>query len=257
MIIPTWVLDWQAFDPYNAHLSALYSPREAILDRCTQLGYTFVETIVSGIYILSLTKLLDLKSSVRQRRVMLDLIYVNVIAVSLDVLTVILVFLNQVGISHPVQTFSYLIKLKLEFIVLNQLMAVAARGLKKESFAERRYHKGPLPNGKGSSGTTSDLPIDVPDPETLHAQSNGSAAEIELPSPTLSRAHKSSKGLSSRTAQGKAGVGRLPTKTKIKKPSRNCSNNDDGEDTDEEIGYHMWEKNGNLVMEVPWFKMQG
>ena len=257
MIIPTWVLDWQAFNPYNAHLSALYSPREAIMDRCTQLGYTFVETIVSGIYTLSLTKLLNLKSSVRQRRVMMDLIYVNVIAVSLDVLTVVLVFLNQLGISHPVQTFSYIIKLKLEFIVLNQLMAVAARGLRKESFAERRYHQGPLPNGKDSSGTTSDLPIEVPDPESLDAQSNGSAAEIELPSPTLSRVHKASNALSSRTAQRKAGVGRLPTKAKIKKPSRNCNNNYDGEDTDEEVGYHMWEKNGNLVMEVPWFKMQG
>ena len=257
LIVPTWVLDWQAFNPYNAHLSALYSPKEAIMDRCTQLGYTFIETIISGTYIVSLTKLLNLKSSVRQRRVMMDLIYVNVITVSLDVLTVVLVFLNQLGISHPVQTFSYIIKLKLEFIVLNQLMAVAARGLRKESFAERRYHQGPLPNGKDSSGTTSDLPIEVPDPESLDAQSNGSAAEIELPSPTLSRVHKASNTLSSRTAQRKAGVGRLPTKAKIKKPSRNCNKNDDGEDTDEEIGYHMWEKNGNLVMEVPWFKMQG
>ena len=135
MIFPSWVLDWQAFNPYNKHLSALYSPREAIIDRCTQLGYTFIETIVSGIYIFSLAKLLNLKSRVRQRRVMMDLIYVNIIAVSLDVLTVVLVFLNQLGISHPVQTFSYIVKLKLEFIVLNQLMAVAARGLRKEGFA--------------------------------------------------------------------------------------------------------------------------
>ena len=73
------------------------------MDRCTQLGYTFVETIVSGVYTLSLTKLLKLKSSVRRRRVMMDLIYVNIIAVSLDVLTVVLVFLNQLGISHPAQ----------------------------------------------------------------------------------------------------------------------------------------------------------
>ena len=256
MIIPSWVLDWPAFNPYNAHLSALYSPREAILDRCTQLGYTFIETIVSGIYIFSLTKLLNLKSRVRQRRVMMDLIYVNVIAVSLDVLTVVLVFLNQLGISHPVQTFSYIVKLKLEFIVLNQLMAVAARGLKKESFAERRYHHGSLPNGKVSSGTTNELPIEVPDPESLDAQSYESAAEIELPSPTLSRVDRASNGLSSRTAQGKADGGKLPTKAKVKKHSRNGKNNDNGEDTDEEIGVHMWEKNGKLVMEVPWFKMQ-
>ena len=248
MIIPSWVLDWQAFNPYNAHLSALYSPREAIIDRCTQLGYTFIETTVSGVYIVSLTKLLELKSSVRQRRVMMDLIYVNVIAISLDVLTVVLVFLNQLGISHPVQTFSYILKLKLEFIVLNQLMAVAARGLRKESFAERRYHHGPQPNEK--------LPIEVPDPESLNAQSSGSAAEIELPSPTLSGVHRASNGLSLRTAQGNADSGKLPIEAKVKKVSRSGNNNDNGEDTDEEIGVHMWEKNGKLVMEVPWFKMQ-
>ena len=257
MIVPTWIFDWQAFNPYNPHLSALYSPREAIMDRCTQLGYTFVESIVSGIYILSLTKLLKIKSSVRQRRVMMDLIYVNVIAVSLDVLAVVLVFLNQLGISHPVQTFSYIVKLKLEFIVLNQLMAVAARGFRNESFAERRYHHGPLPNGKDSTGTTSELPIEIPDPESLDAQTNGSAAEIELPSPTLSRVHGASNGLSSRTAQAKAGGGKLPAKAKVKKPSGNGNNNDNDEDTDEEIGIHMWEKKGKLVMEVPWFKMQG
>ena len=257
MIIPTWVLDWQAFNPYDAHHSALYSPREAIIDRCTQLGYTFIESIVSGIYIASLTKLLNLKSSVRQRRVMMDLIYINVIAVSLDVLTVVLVFLNQLGISHPVQTFSYILKLKLEFIVLNQLMAVAARGLRKENFAERRYHHGPLPSGKDPSGTTSELPIEVPDPGSSNAQANGSAAEIELPSPTLSRVHRASNGLSSPTAQENDNHGKLPTRAKIKKHGRNGNNNDISEDTDDEIGVHMWEKHGKLVMEVPWFKMQG
>ena len=64
----------------------------------------------------------------------------NVIIVLFDILVVILLYLNGVGISHPIQTFSYALKLKLEFVVLNQLMAVAARGLQRESFEERRYH---------------------------------------------------------------------------------------------------------------------
>ena len=84
------------------------------------------------------------KSSIRQRRVMLDLIYVNVIAIAFDILIVILVYLNQLGLSHPIQTFSYILKLKLEFLVLNQLMAVAARGLQKSSWEERRYHHASL-----------------------------------------------------------------------------------------------------------------
>ena len=103
-------------------------------------GYTLVELILSGIYVWSLLGLLKLKSSIRQRRVMLDIIWVNMIIVLFDILVVILLYLNRVGTSHPIQTFSYALKLKLEFVVLNQLMAVAARGLQRESFEERRYH---------------------------------------------------------------------------------------------------------------------
>lgn len=99
-----------------------------------------MECVLSGVYIWSLLGLLSLKSSVRQRRVMLDLIYVNVIILCLDMVVVILIYLNQVGISHPLQTFSYSVKMKLEFVILNQLMAVAARGIQRASFAERRYH---------------------------------------------------------------------------------------------------------------------
>lgn len=63
---------------------------------------------------------------------MTNLIYVNIIAVRLDVLIMVLEFLNQTGISHSVQTFSYILKLKLEFMVLNQFVAVAAQGFRKK-----------------------------------------------------------------------------------------------------------------------------
>lgn len=87
---PSWIVDWPAFDIAPAK-SSLWSPREAIVDRYTQLGYTSAECAISGVYVLSLIRLLDLKSSVRQRRVMLDLIYVNFIAVCLDIIAVCLV----------------------------------------------------------------------------------------------------------------------------------------------------------------------
>lgn len=45
------------------------------------------------------------------------------------------------------QTFSYAVKMKIEFVVLNQLMAVAARGVQRENFAERRYHHGSRADG--------------------------------------------------------------------------------------------------------------
>ena len=70
---------------------------------------------------------------------MTDIIYVNIIILALDLLVVILLYLNQTGLSHPIQTFSYALKLKLEFVVLNQLMAVAVRGVRRTNFEERRY----------------------------------------------------------------------------------------------------------------------
>ncbi|MCJ1458187.1 hypothetical protein MMC28_008558 [Mycoblastus sanguinarius] len=137
LIVPTGVFMWPAEDP---KYSSLWSPRKAYMDRVNQTGFSLVEFSITGIYIRSLVEQLRFKTSIRQRRVMLDLIYVNIIAICLDVLSIALIFCNRLGLSHPIQPFSYIVKLKLEFVVLNQLMAVAARGLQKDNFAERRYY---------------------------------------------------------------------------------------------------------------------
>ena len=258
MIIPSWVLAWLAYNPYDKHLSSIYSPREAILDRCTQLGYTIAETIVSGTYIYSLFKLLNLKSSVRQRRVMTDLVYINIIAICLDILTVVLVFLNQTGISHPIQAFTYILKLKLEFVVLNQLMAVAARGIKKENHAERRYYHHP-PSASDEKEHGPSGPIGKTPRwgfEWLHQQrtKTGSADGLVVPVSTLSKATgKTDTSQSQPTPNGR----KWPTKAKFKKHGsrQECSGVD--EDEDEEIEVHMWENRGRLVMEIPWFKKDG
>ena len=60
----------------------------------------------------------------------------NVIIVIFDILVVFLLYLNRVGISHPIQTFIYALEFNLNFGVLNQVMAVAARRLQEISFEE-------------------------------------------------------------------------------------------------------------------------
>ena len=162
--------------------------------RYNQIGFTLVEVVLSGVYVWSLLGLLNLKGSVRQRRVMLDLIYINVIIVSLDIVVVILVYLNQTGISHPMQTCSYAVKLKLEFVVLNQLMATAARGLQKTNFEERRYNQSSAADG--FSAMRHDWDRKTPDFVTKeHQESNqrsqkpshSGSVQINLPSPALSK----------------------------------------------------------------------
>ena len=139
LVVPNWVTMFPAYD-VNPKISSIWSPRMAIVDRTSQLGFSLIEGIISGIYILSLAKILGFKPNVRQRRVMFDLIYVNIIVISVDIVVTVLIFLNQASLAYAMQVFSYALKFKLEFVVLNQLMAVAAKGLKKNSFAERRYH---------------------------------------------------------------------------------------------------------------------
>lgn len=185
---PTWVVVWFAWNP-NPTISSIWSPRNAIVERYNQIVHTLVELIISGIYIGSLLKVLHspAKSSVRQRRVMFDLIYVNIIVVALDILTVVLVYLNQTGLSHPMQTFSYAFKIRIEFLVLNQLMSVAARGLRREIFEEKRYHHASQPGGFSGelrhwgigSGSTKQRPKH-PVPR-LQWKLNWSPAEMTLP----------------------------------------------------------------------------
>ena len=256
MIIPTWPLAWQAYNPYNPQLSARFSFGEAIIDRVTQLGFTMAESILSGIYIWSLTKLLNLKSSVRYRRVMTDLIYVNVIAVCLDLLTVVLVYLNQTGISHPIQTFSYILKLKLEFMVLNQLMAVTARGIHKDFFAEVRYHHPCTPAGrKGSTAASSKTwGWGLESPKTP-AMADW-ARELPVPSPMWSKDRGASNHPGSECTRDHTNGRGWPWQSKAKKHGAKGPYAA-GEDEDEEIGVHMWEKGGKLIREVPWFKTEG
>ncbi|MCJ1267275.1 hypothetical protein MMC22_007160 [Lobaria immixta] len=183
-IIPTLVAVWPAFNTSDHKMSSVWSPRLAIMDRYTQIGYTITESTISGLYIWSLLRLLRLKTNVRQRRVMLDLIYVNVVVIAFDILEVVFVYTNQLGISHPIQSFSYILKLRLEFVVLNQLMAVAARGLRRQSFHVKRYHHPSTREGLSSYGPASQQ-TEIPH-LARKGNSSGDSAHIELPSSTYS-----------------------------------------------------------------------
>lgn len=46
-------------------------------------------------------------------------------------------------------------------------------------------------------------------------------------------------------------------KAKFKKRGSKKAGAHEEEDEDEEVGVHMWERRGKLVMEVPWFETKG
>lgn len=200
--IPTWIVVFQAWNP-DQYISSLWSPRDAVVERYNQILHTLVELIISAIYVVSLVRVLysPNKQSVRQRRVMMDLIYVSIIVAALDILSVVLVYLNQTGLSHPIQTFSYAFKIRLEFVVLNQLMSVAARGLKRETFEEKRYHHTSQQDtfsaemrhfGIGSAKKTDtsdpDSTVDVKKVASRQDPSKDNV-QISMPSPVFSGGH--------------------------------------------------------------------
>ena len=290
-IIPTLVAVWPAFNTSDHEMSSVWSPRLAIMDRYTQIGYTITESTISGLYIWSLLRLLRLKTNVRQRCVMLDLIYVNVVVIAFDILEVVFVYTNQLGISHPIQSFSYILKLRLEFVVLNQLMAVAARGLRRQSFHVKRYHHPSTREGLSSYGPASQQT------EISHlarkGNSPGDSAHIELPSSTYSpnseldsnvlnhigfAMQKSSIGYEEPLTQSSPlppDFSEVPSQT-LRKSSHQSppphishlnlnvfrrgdqpSHGDQGDNTEdekEEIDLHLWENNAAVVLEVPWFR---
>ena len=145
IIIPNWVFVFGAYD-IDPKVSSVWSPRMAIIDRASQAGFTLFEWIISSIYISSLLEILKTKINTRTRRVMRDLILMNITVILMDLIVIILIFLDQANLAYPLQDFTYAFKFKIEFAVLNQLMAVAASGARHGSsklatFEERRYRR--------------------------------------------------------------------------------------------------------------------
>ncbi|KAI4098373.1 MAG: hypothetical protein L6R37_006512 [Teloschistes peruensis] len=292
-VVPIWIVVWPAWNT-KKEITERWSAPDGIVERFTQLGFTMAECIVSGIYIHALVLLLRWKPTVRQRRVFLDLVYVNVITITLDILSALLVYLNQTGVSHPIQVFSYILKFRLEFVVLNQLMAVAARGLRRETFGEKRYHNdtlqdtsqwdqnlntsdpeesGQSPNSqatsKPSEGET-EIAVPAPVMEDIRSRSKSVQSQSETSSLPIQghryedhdatshgdatsrvRAMMHSLRLGTGTTSDEGGHRSVAAKRKKSKAERR-----DDDDDEDEIPLHMWERNGELVMRIPWFPEQ-
>ncbi|KAL8955051.1 MAG: hypothetical protein Q9183_006813 [Haloplaca sp. 2 TL-2023] len=292
-VLPCWIVVWGGWNP-DMSVTEKWSPSEGIVERFSQLGVTLAECFVSGIYINALVHLLRFKPTVRQRRVFLDLVYVSVITITLDIAAVLMVYLNQTGMSHPIQAFSYAIKFRLEFVVLNQLMAVAARGVRRETFGEKRYHlntsvdssqwdqhlhgmeptDGPQGEDKQSSRQRSSQPskgstdITVP-AQALESVKSQSRSEHDQSYTSFLPRHGQRRrqpddedvggpGSKARTLARRLQHGSSSTDgqgwTSFRARRQGSSARPEDDEEEDEIPLHMWERNGELVMRIPWFE---
>lgn len=125
--IPPTILNFGSNSP---HPEPFIRPFE-IYEKVMLFGFAAQEVIISGLYLWEARKMLrivDLNRSKGSNRVMTHLIYVNVLVILLD-MTIIG---TELGGVHVIQTTYksavYSVKLKLEFIVLNQLRSLVKRG---------------------------------------------------------------------------------------------------------------------------------
>lgn len=104
--------------------------------------------------------------------------------------------------------------MKIEFAVLNQLMAVAARGLQRENFEERRYHHGSAADvfsaecrewDKKQPAASPKEPYGSQEESQDSSHSTGSF-QVTIPSPVLSRQHQTARtsATESRTKQSRS-----------------------------------------------------
>ncbi len=98
------------------------------------------ETIISGIYIWQCRRLLLSGSKVEEekvyRRVLRDLIWINALVISMDCAVIGTSYAGLMPVEQSLKTAVYAYKLRLEFIILNQLTSLVKPGCRSLNFAE-------------------------------------------------------------------------------------------------------------------------
>lgn len=100
-----------------------------VMERIQQTVFTLQEVIISGLYIYHTARFLNDGFESRTRRVVALLIGVQVIAISFDAGLTAFDYMNMFTLKCTLHPFVYSVKLKLEFIVLNQLLTIVKKGL--------------------------------------------------------------------------------------------------------------------------------
>lgn len=107
---------------------ATYYRLMQIFERIQQTIFTLQETILSSLYIYHTIRFLNIGYPMHTRKVMGLLLCVQVLVVALDAMLTAFDFIDWFTLKCTVHPFIYAIKLKLEFIVLNQLQTLVKRG---------------------------------------------------------------------------------------------------------------------------------
>ncbi|KAL9100614.1 MAG: hypothetical protein Q9163_004030 [Psora crenata] len=119
--IPTTVLTYGS----NGDSFHRYTEPFNYVEKIQMTAFCIQEFIISGVYVWSTISLLRPVYHGRTRKVMIQLIWINLIIIGMDVCLLAMEYSNIYEIEATLKAMVYSIKLKLEFAVLNQLMTLA------------------------------------------------------------------------------------------------------------------------------------
>ena len=150
--IPTSVMTYgSSSDKYYLFIGPF-----STMEKIQMTIFTLQEAIISGIYVYYTIKLIRPALNGNRRRtrsVMLQLIWINIFIVAMDLCVLAMEYHGDYYIEAGLKSMVYSIKLKLEFAVLNQLMRLA-----QSSVADARMAYGSVGTGRARSGVADDLP---------------------------------------------------------------------------------------------------
>jgi hypothetical protein len=115
------------FGVISSNRAAYIRPIE-VMEKIQQTIFTLQETIISGLYIYNTRKFL-FGYATYTRNVIGILIGIQVLVITLDAGLTAFDYLEWITLKCTIHPFVYSIKLKLEFIILNQLLTIVKRGL--------------------------------------------------------------------------------------------------------------------------------
>ncbi len=138
--IPQWVTTWASTDT-KLSVTTKWSPYDSIMVRVSQLAFLLQEGTLSILYIWGAVKVLSANDKIDLRRVKWDLIYINTFIILVDIIILSLAYTNEHFPKEPIQNFVYAFKLKIEFVVLNQLMSITSQSRAANCNAGGRYVK--------------------------------------------------------------------------------------------------------------------
>lgn len=152
--IPTTVLTYGSNSDKSEKFTVVFN----VVERLQMTAFCLQEFIISGIYVFSTIRLLRPVYHGRTRKVMMQLIWINMIIIGMDVVLLVMEYGRNYEIEATLKAMVYSIKLKLEFAVLNQLMTLANSSV--NSAQQLHVHddteKGP-PEHKGRTKSRSNI----------------------------------------------------------------------------------------------------